>query len=84
MFAVLLCYFDNVIPDEFDSRQSPWFFLTFNYWGISFSSKETNRSEWLKLNTTGKVNIPLEGDEDSDVLEARKNALDPSNIISEY
>nr|KAJ3419409.1 ATP-binding cassette sub- A member 1 [Polyrhizophydium stewartii] len=78
VYGLLLWYFDNVIPNEFGMSFPPWFFLTPNYWGFETSSaKSTNRREWQKRNTSGKVMIPLEGDEDSDVVAARERALDP-------
>jgi ABC-type glutathione transport system ATPase component len=78
VYGLLLWYFDNVIPNEFGYSRPPWFFLTPEYWGIKlFSSKSTNLPEWMQRNTSGKVNIELEGDEDGDVLGARNMALDP-------
>ncbi|KAH6568256.1 hypothetical protein BASA50_008934 [Batrachochytrium salamandrivorans] len=77
-YGILLWYFDSVIPNEFGACYPMWFFLTFDYWGIETSlSKSTNRKEWQTKNTSSRVLIQPEGDEDSDVLAARDRALDP-------
>ncbi|KAL2915617.1 hypothetical protein HK105_204802 [Polyrhizophydium stewartii] len=79
VYGLLLWYCDNVIPNEYGMAFPPWFFLTPDYWGFETSSaKSTNRNEWQTHNTSGKVMIPIEGDEDSDVLVERDRALDSS------
>lgn len=82
VFGVLLWYFDNVLPNEFGYCRPIWFFLTPDYWGIKLSDKKISQSEWLKLNTSGSTNIPLEGDEDKDVIDARASALNPEYFPS--
>jgi hypothetical protein len=78
VFGFLLWYLDNVIPNEFGMSRPPWFFATFEYWGISTSkSTSTNKAEWQK-----RVNsLPdlVEEGEDSDVVAERVRALDPAD-----
>jgi hypothetical protein len=56
----------------------PWFFATFEYWGISTkNSTSTNKEEWDKK----YLSLPdlAEEGEDSDVVNERRSALDPAN-----
>lgn len=73
-YYILTWYLDAVVKDDFGARQPLWFFVLPSYWGFSIS-KEHGSSSWLKRNTSGKANLKLEGDEDSDVLLEREKAL---------
>jgi len=76
-YAVLLWYFDCVIPDEYGSRLQPWFFLTPAYWGIDFwRKKEVDEVAWLQALDLKAPKGTDGGPEDSDVAEERKRALD--------
>ncbi|KAJ3413316.1 ATP-binding cassette sub- A member 1 [Chytridiales sp. JEL 0842] len=85
VYAVLLWYWDAVIPDEYGSRQPPWFFLLPSYWGYTTTSKQA-QDEWLKKLTAASKNAdgiePLAG-EDVDVTNERNKALDPNLDVSE-
>jgi ABC-type multidrug transport system fused ATPase/permease subunit len=74
-YAVMMWYFDNVIPNEYGYARPPWFFLTPSYWGME-SKSAAEESAWLKANE--RFSMAAEDKEDSDVVEERKRALDPT------
>ncbi|KAI8909842.1 hypothetical protein EDD86DRAFT_190712 [Gorgonomyces haynaldii] len=75
VYGLLMWYFDNVIPNEFGYSRPPWFFLTLDYWGIELK-KETVLKEWQQRYSSPKETVEPEGNEDSDVVQARTRALD--------
>ncbi|KAJ3287594.1 ATP-binding cassette sub- A member 1 [Borealophlyctis nickersoniae] len=77
-YAVLVWYFDCVIPDEYGRKMPLWFFLTPDYWGIDlWRSKELDSKQWLLGITPKKDNAPS-GPLDTDVVAERERALDES------
>ncbi|TPX41335.1 hypothetical protein SeLEV6574_g06147 [Synchytrium endobioticum] len=80
IYAVLTWYFDNVVADEYGYRLPPWFFLTFDYWGIEIGSRRgVGESEWLGA-LKARTSAPLEPDEHADVGTERTAALDAANF----
>ncbi|KAJ1554144.1 ATP-binding cassette sub- A member 1 [Cladochytrium tenue] len=73
VYAVLLWYFDNIIPDEYGTREPAYFFLLPSYWGYTNTS-EQNERDWLARIKT-KHALPIDDDEDNDVRAERYRAL---------
>lgn len=83
-YLVLAWYFDQVIPNEFGSRKSPWFFFTPSWWGYRQKREETvNNKAWL-ASVKGDKTKPLliEGNQDKAVLDEKEIAL--SDGISSF
>ncbi|KAI8894545.1 hypothetical protein BC833DRAFT_604469 [Globomyces pollinis-pini] len=80
LYAVLMWYFDNVIPNEYGYRQAPWFFLLPSYWGFASRSATVDLSAWHAEHT--KIEYAVEENEDCDVTAERKISCDPAFMPS--
>jgi ABC-type multidrug transport system fused ATPase/permease subunit len=72
LYAVLTWYLDSVIPNEYGYCLGPLFFLTPEYWGLTFRKTKTER-EWLEKYRFSIT--PQPQNLDSDVQIERENAL---------
>ena len=79
-YGVLTWYFDCVVPDEFGWSLPPWFFLMPEYWGLRRSGGVGGEREWLRGVLRGTKGVKVPGDEDKDVEEERKRALDECEL----
>ncbi|XJO74377.1 hypothetical protein BDV3_005203 [Batrachochytrium dendrobatidis] len=78
-YGVLMWYFDNVIADEFGSSRPVYFLFTPTYWGLENIQANMDRlRNWVTRNSTGDAVVEDEANEDADVTEARRLALDPN------
>ncbi|KAI8838123.1 hypothetical protein BC829DRAFT_404623 [Chytridium lagenaria] len=77
VYAVLLWFFDNVIPNEYGSSQYPWFFVLPSYWGYTSSTKQAEDA-WIKLVQKQK-SAAVDADEDPDVTVERGVTFTPEN-----
>ncbi|KAI9098683.1 hypothetical protein DFS34DRAFT_618514 [Phlyctochytrium arcticum] len=75
VYGILTWYLDAVIKDEFGWSYPPYFFLTPEYWGLGRRGKKHSELEWLKAEIQRK-NAAATEDEEPDVLEERKRAMD--------
>ncbi|KAG9307579.1 hypothetical protein G9A89_023144 [Geosiphon pyriformis] len=79
VYLVLTWYFDKIIPDEFGSRRSPWFFLTPKYWGLKISKGYTLESWLAKYQGAG---VEAHTNEDVDVANERSLTFDPNHDVA--
>jgi ABC-type multidrug transport system fused ATPase/permease subunit len=79
IYAILLWYFDNVIPNEYGSRRPLYFPFTFSYWGIKTKCSKDKDQTWLK-NILSARTIPLYEDEEEEVEKERERALNAEEM----
>ncbi|KAI9363393.1 hypothetical protein DFJ73DRAFT_511027 [Zopfochytrium polystomum] len=73
LHALLLFFFDNVIPDEYGTSRPVYFFLLPSYWGFTSRSEQAEQ-EWL-ARVKAQRSLAVDADEDADVTAERKRAL---------
>ncbi|KAG9305342.1 hypothetical protein G9A89_007837 [Geosiphon pyriformis] len=77
-YLLLTWYFDKIIPDEFGTCYSTWFFLSPKFWGLKFS-KEYTLESWLTRYQKASVETHL--DEDVDIGKERSLTFDPNHDV---
>ncbi|KAG9301727.1 hypothetical protein G9A89_002959 [Geosiphon pyriformis] len=77
-YLLLTWYFDKIIPDEFGTSYSTWFFLSPKFWGLKFSKGYTLES-WLARYQ--KANVETHLDEDVDIGKERSLTFDPNHDV---
>ncbi|TPX64598.1 hypothetical protein SpCBS45565_g05755 [Spizellomyces sp. 'palustris'] len=75
-YGLLTWYFDCVIPDEFGWSMPAWFFITPEYWGLGRGRKQHGEVDWLRSEKRRSPGSTPPADEDPDVADERKKALD--------
>lgn len=77
-YGFLTFYFDNVLPDEFGNRLTPWFFMSKRYW-LPQESQEEKLNVMDKMISSSSELITALPDEDISVQRERELVLDPDN-----
>ncbi|KAG0014317.1 ATP-binding cassette sub- A member 1 [Podila clonocystis] len=87
LFAILTLYFDQVVADDYGNRRHLLFFLDPSFYGWNIRKKLTTK-EWIAVQEANKSKrdvrrkkmekgrVPREDDDDNDVDEERRSALD--------
>ncbi|KAG0076214.1 ATP-binding cassette sub- A member 1 [Podila epicladia] len=87
VFAILTLYFDQVVADDYGNRRHLLFFLDPSFYGWNIRKKLTTK-EWIAAQEANKFKrdvrrqkmekgrVPREDEDDNDVDEERRNALD--------
>ena len=77
-YGFLTFYFDNILPDEFGNRLSPWFFLTASYWMPQDAKLEQQDFLNKLVSTKSQLISGSSEDEDISVEKEREMVLDPT------
>lgn len=87
VFAILTLYFDQVVADDYGNRRHLLFFLDPSFYGWNIRKKLTTK-EWISAQEANKSKrdahrkkmekgrLPREDEDDNDVTEERRHALD--------
>jgi len=81
VYYVLTWYFDKVMPNEFDSRRPPWFFLTPSYWGFGTGQKE-DLPKWLKSMEKFNPSPQDNPDKSDEIKKLRQLVFDPNTSFA--
>jgi ABC-type multidrug transport system ATPase subunit len=81
VYSVLTLYFDRVIPDEYGTRLSPWFFLKKQFWGWREPKEKNAYQDKVWIDKMKKELGLAESDprEDVAVTQERHSVLDVDN-----